>query len=100
MTELRGRGAFEMRLASSQAPIVFILTSIVWREAWKYGERAYRYCLHDIGHAWQALALSGRAIGCDSFATGHFFDDEVIQLYRPNMDEQPMLIVGLHGKSI
>ena len=100
MTELRGRGAFEMRLASSQAPIVFILTSIVWREAWKYGERAYRYCLHDIGHAWQALALSARAIGCDTFAVGSFVDDDVAQLCRPNMDEWPMLIVSLHGKSI
>ena len=100
MAEQRGRGTFEMGLASDPAPIVFILTSIVWREAWKYGERAYRYCLLDIGHAWQALALSGRAIGCDSFAIGHFLDDEVNQLCRPNMDEQPMLIVGLQGKSI
>ncbi|MDT7811588.1 MAG: hypothetical protein QOJ42_1504, partial [Acidobacteriaceae bacterium] len=76
MAEQRGRGDFEMTLASDSAPIVSVLTSIVWREAWKYDERAYRYCLHDIGHAWQALALSARAIGCDSFAAGHFPDDE------------------------
>ena len=25
------------------------LSSIHWREAWKYGERAFRYCQHDIG---------------------------------------------------
>jgi SagB-type dehydrogenase family enzyme len=100
MAEQRGCGDFEMKLASGSAPIVFVLTSIVWREAWKYGERAYRYCLHDIGHAWQALALSARAIGCDSFAVGHFADDEVAQLCRPNIDEWPMLIVSLHGKSI
>jgi SagB-type dehydrogenase family enzyme len=56
--------------------------------------------LHDIGHAWQALALSARAIGCDSFAAGHFPDDEVAELCRLNMDEWPMLIVSLHGKSI
>jgi len=31
------------------------LTSIVWREAWKYGERAFRYCQHDTGHAMAAL---------------------------------------------
>lgn len=100
MAEQRGRGNFEMKLASGSAPIVFILTSIVWREAWKYGERAYRYCLHDIGHAWQALALSTQAIGCDSFAVGHFADDEVAQLFQLNIDEWPMLIVSLHGKSI
>src|SRR6202044_729334 len=92
MVEQRGRGDFEMKMVSSSATIVFVLTSIVWREAWKYGERAYRYCLHDIGHAWQALALSARAIGCDSFAAGHFPDDEVVELWRPSMDEWPMLI--------
>ncbi len=24
------------------------LTSIYWRESWKYGERAFRYCHHDV----------------------------------------------------
>ena len=100
MAEQRGRGTFERMMASSHGPIVFVLTSIVWREAWKYGERAYRYCLHDIGHAWQALALSARAIGCDSFAAGHFPDDEVEQLFHLNSDEWPMLIVSLRGKCI
>ena len=32
-----------------------ILTSVPWREAWKYGERAFRYCHHDLGHALGAL---------------------------------------------
>jgi len=27
------------------------LSSIIWREEWKYGARAYRYCQHDVGHA-------------------------------------------------
>ena len=83
MAEQRARGDLEMKLAGGSAPIVFVLTSIAWREAWKYRDRAYRYCLHDIGHAWQALALAARAIGCDSFAVGHFPDDEVAQLCRP-----------------
>ena len=36
------------------------LTSIYWREAWKYGERAFRYCNLDVGHALAALALAAR----------------------------------------
>jgi SagB-type dehydrogenase family enzyme len=98
--EQRALGNFVARLTDIDAPIVFVLTSIAWREAWKYRDRAYRYCLHDMGHAWQALALSARAIGCDSFAAGNFPDDEVAQLCRLNEDEWPMLIVGLHGRSI
>ncbi len=34
------------------------LSSIAWRESWKYGERALRYCHLDVGHALGALALS------------------------------------------
>ena len=98
--EQRAIGDFVTNLMDIDAPIVFVLTSIAWREAWKYGERAYRYCLHDMGHAWQALALAARAIGCDAFAIGHFPDDEVAQFLRLNEDEWPMLIVGLRGASI
>lgn len=40
-----------------------VLTSIHWREAWKYGERAYRYCQHDLGHAIATAAYSAAAHG-------------------------------------
>ena len=39
------------------------LTSIHWREAWKYGERAFRYCQHDMGHAIAAIRIAAAAAG-------------------------------------
>ncbi|MGJ4942238.1 nitroreductase family protein [Bradyrhizobium sp. HKCCYLS1011] len=39
------------------------LSSIHWREAWKYGERAFRYCQLDIGHALGAIAYAAAALG-------------------------------------
>ncbi len=39
------------------------LSSIHWREAWKYGERALRYCQHDIGHALAALSYAASCLG-------------------------------------
>ena len=39
------------------------LTSIIWREAWKYGERAFRYCQHDVGHALAALRFAAAVLG-------------------------------------
>jgi SagB-type dehydrogenase family enzyme len=39
------------------------LTSIHWREAWKYGERAFRYCQHDAGHAIAALRIAAAMLG-------------------------------------
>jgi SagB-type dehydrogenase family enzyme len=100
MAEQRALGGSEIGLGDSLAPIVFVLTSIAWREAWKYGERAYRYCLHDIGHAWQALTLAARAIGCEAVAIRDFPDDEVARACRLNEDEWPMLIVEITGDSV
>ncbi len=39
------------------------LTSIHWREAWKYGQRAYRYCQHDVGHAIGAISIAAAGLG-------------------------------------
>ena len=39
------------------------LSSIYWREAWKYGERAFRYCNHDVGHALACLSFSASLNG-------------------------------------
>jgi SagB-type dehydrogenase family enzyme len=43
---------------------IFIgLSSVHWREAWKYGERAFRYCQHDIGHALACLRYAAAVLG-------------------------------------
>ncbi|MEJ2692853.1 MAG: SagB/ThcOx family dehydrogenase [Candidatus Thiodiazotropha sp.] len=43
--------------------ILLGLSSIAWREAWKYGERAYRYVHLDLGHAIGALAYAAATQG-------------------------------------
>jgi SagB-type dehydrogenase family enzyme len=42
------------------------LGSIYWREAWKYGMRAWRYCQHDCGHAIAALCYAAAALGWET----------------------------------
>jgi SagB-type dehydrogenase family enzyme len=39
------------------------LSSIHWRESWKYGERAFRYCQLDTGHALCALRFAAALFG-------------------------------------
>lgn len=39
------------------------VSSIHWRESWKYGERAYRYSMIDTGHAIAALGISASCLG-------------------------------------
>ena len=47
------------------------LSSIFWREAWKYGERAFRYCQHDVGHALGTLRSAAAALGWKLFLLDH-----------------------------
>lgn len=42
---------------------LFGLTSVHWREAWKYGERAFRYCNHDVGHAVGTARIAAATLG-------------------------------------
>jgi SagB-type dehydrogenase family enzyme len=39
------------------------LSSVHWREAWKYGERAFRYCQHDVGHALATMRIAAAVLG-------------------------------------
>ncbi len=39
------------------------LSTIPWREAWKYGIRAFRYCQHDTGHALATVRYAAAALG-------------------------------------
>lgn len=60
------------------------LSSIHWREAWKYGERAFRYCQHDIGHALAALSFSARLLGWQLVGLSDVSDDEIATLLGLN----------------
>ena len=42
---------------------LFGFTSVHWREAWKYGERAFRYCNHDVGHAIGSARIAAATLG-------------------------------------
>jgi SagB-type dehydrogenase family enzyme len=47
----------------AQNGFAVVLTTIIWREAWKYGERCFRYCNHDVGHALGTLKSSANMQG-------------------------------------
>ena len=53
------------RLLGGLPPRAFLLglSSVYWREAWKYGERAFRYCQHDAGHAIGTVRIAAAALG-------------------------------------
>lgn len=55
-------------------------SSVHWREAWKYGERAFRYCQHDLGHALAAMSYAAATLGWSTVLLDQFGDDTVARL--------------------
>lgn len=56
------------------------LSSVHWREAWKYGERAFRYCQHDVGHAVGALSYATAVLGWSIRLLTDWGDDDLAVL--------------------
>ncbi|MGZ4955652.1 MAG: SagB/ThcOx family dehydrogenase [Methylobacter sp.] len=67
--------------------ILIGLSSVHWREAWKYGERAFRYCQHDIGHALGALRYSAAILGWSVELLAEWSDDDIVKLLGLDRDD-------------
>ena len=99
--ELRRAGAQTQQIAEAlqipdavESPLIVGLTSIFWREAWKYRDRAYRYCCHDLGHAMISVLLAARALGLPGGAITHFADARLTHaLGLTGSDEAPMIFL-------
>ncbi|TLY60561.1 MAG: SagB/ThcOx family dehydrogenase [Gammaproteobacteria bacterium] len=99
------------------------LSSVHWREAWKYGERAFRYCQHDAGHALATLRIAAAALGWglvlldgmsdsaiaglfglsrgDDYGTAEREEPELLALVTPGLPlTSPELLNGLTAGSI
>jgi SagB-type dehydrogenase family enzyme len=77
------------QLTHALAPQAFLvgLSSIHWREAWKYGERAFRYCQHDLGHAVGSLRFAAATLGWRAVLLHGMADETVENLLGLNRDE-------------
>jgi nitroreductase len=63
------------------------LSSVHWREAWKYGERAFRYCQHDAGHALATLRIAAAALGWGLVLLDGISDKAMAALYGLSRDD-------------
>ncbi len=68
----------------TETSLLIGLSSVHWREAWKYGERAFRYCQHDLGHAIGALRYATATLGWSIELMAETSDDDIAQLLGLN----------------
>lgn len=88
------------------------LSSVMWREAWKYGERAFRYCQLDIGHAIGSLTYAAALLGWEvetrvinPETLGHCLgldrpDDFPPSRYAFTELEEPEILLALRGPGL
>ncbi|TRW93225.1 SagB/ThcOx family dehydrogenase [Candidatus Methylobacter oryzae] len=101
---LEQRCRFSDNFADSALLIGF--SSIHWREAWKYGERAYRYCQHDLGHALGALRYAAATLGWSVELQAEWSDDDIAKLlgldrddFKKQEHESPDIICRINTRS-
>jgi SagB-type dehydrogenase family enzyme len=83
--------ALERRARLAAAPhfasgVAVGLASIYWREARKYGARAFRYCAHDCGHAIAAVEYAAAALGWRTRVLAEPGDADVARLLGLDRD--------------
>ena len=81
---LEHRGRWDMPVELHGILIGF--ASITWREAWKYGMRAFRYCQHDCGHAIAAMSYAAAALGWRSRLLAAPSDQQIAALLGLDRD--------------
>ena len=62
--------------------IVLGITSIVWRNAWKYGDPGFRYTHHDVGHQISSFAFAAAAQNASVVLLDSLTDDEISRMMR------------------
>jgi len=91
--EVRTRFALDVwrDLVADLPPQVLIigLSSIYWREAWKYGSRAFRYCQHDTGHAIAAIGFAAAALGWKALLLNDLSDEAMTALLGLSREQGP-----------
>ncbi len=64
------------------------ISSITWREVWKYGERAFRYCSLDAGHAFRAVQVSAMMLGWKVQLIDNIHDADISRLLGFDQDKR------------
>lgn len=87
---LENLAAFDTSFWEKLPPQSFLigLSSISWREVWKYGERAFRYVNLDAGHAWQSLEVSAKMLGWKMTRLDTVSDDDISTLLGVNQSNR------------
>jgi SagB-type dehydrogenase family enzyme len=81
-----------------QSAATFIWVAVLYRMAWRYGERGYRYLLLDAGHVCQNLYLAAEPIDCGVCAIAAFYDEKMNSVLGLDGEQQFVVYMATVGK--
>ncbi len=78
--------------------VTFIWTANVYRMAWRYGQRGYRYLHLDAGHVCQNLYLAAETINCGACGIAAFDDKKLNSILKLDGEKKFVIYLGTVGK--
>lgn len=75
----------------ASAGVIVLITTILERSMYKYGDRGYRYILLEAGHAAQNMCLAATSLDLGVLPIGGFFDNYVAKLLDLNEEQEAVL---------
>ena len=84
----------------ASSPVSLVCTANLWRSAWKYRARGYRYCFWDCGTILSNLLAVSRSLGLPSRVSVGFVDADIDRLLGIDpQDEAGLCIVTLGSQT-
>ncbi|RJX34470.1 MAG: SagB/ThcOx family dehydrogenase [Desulfarculus sp.] len=93
-------GSLAAALGGSPRGLGFTISAVFWRSLWKYGSRAWRYCLLDAGHLLTNLELACAAAGLQPHLHLEFADDALARLLGLDPEREAPLVGLLAGRTV
>ena len=78
--------------------VTFIWSANVYRMAWRYGQRGYRYLYLDAGHVCQNLYLSAETIDCGACGIAAFNDEALNSILKLDGEKKFVIYLATAGK--
>ena len=95
----RLRGALVDREIAERAAALLVVTAMIWRSRFKYGERGYRFALLEAGHAAQNMLLAATGLALEALPLGGFYDRRLDELVGADgLDEATLYAIALGGR--
>jgi SagB-type dehydrogenase family enzyme len=91
------KGCLEQNFVKTCA-VTFIWTADVYRMAWRYGQRGYRYLHLDAGHVCQNLYLAAETINCGVCAIAAFEDKVLNSILNLDGENKFVIYLATAGK--